>query len=133
MFVNNLRCRFSFDEFTATQICATDFPLTNLQLHKSALTIYLLVGMAASTLRHCFGQPAEVCTSCTFDTVTLGFFSCHLDFFLFDFIFYVKKIIWPNPYHLNIFFKKKRCHLEMFLVQSHFFFTSLYIFFRLEK
>jgi hypothetical protein len=25
MFVNNLRCRFSFDEPTAAQICAIDF------------------------------------------------------------------------------------------------------------
>jgi len=55
MFVNNLRCRFSFNE-----------P----KLHKSALPIYPTVGMAANTLRHYFGQPAEVCTSCTFDTVT---------------------------------------------------------------
>jgi len=116
----------------SSTICTANFPLKNLQLHKSALPIYPLVDMAVSTLRHCFRQPAEVCTSCTFDTVTLGLFSCHLDFFLFDFIFYVKKIIWPNPYHLNIFLKK-RCHLEMFLVQSRFFFTSLYIFFRLEK
>jgi hypothetical protein len=46
MFVNNLRCRFSFDEPIAT------------------------VGMAASTHRHCFEQPTEVCTSCTFDIVT---------------------------------------------------------------
>jgi len=51
-------------------ICAADFPLTNLQPHKSALPIYPTVGMAASTLRHCFGQPAEVCTSYTFNTVT---------------------------------------------------------------
>jgi hypothetical protein len=50
MFVNNLRCRFSFNE-----------P----KLHKSALPIYPTVGMAASTLRHYFGQPVEVCTSCT--------------------------------------------------------------------
>jgi hypothetical protein len=46
------------------------FPLTNLQPHKSALTISPTDGMAASTLRPCFGQPAEACTSCTFDTVT---------------------------------------------------------------
>jgi hypothetical protein len=52
-------------------ICAAYFPLTNLQLHKSALPISLTVGMAASTLRACFGQPAKACTSCTFDTVTL--------------------------------------------------------------
>ena len=38
--------------------------------HKSALPIFFTVGMAASTLRPCFGQPAEACTSCTFDTVT---------------------------------------------------------------
>jgi hypothetical protein len=37
---------------------------------QSALPIYPPVGMAASTPRHCFGQPVEVCTSCTFDTVT---------------------------------------------------------------
>jgi hypothetical protein len=54
----------------SSTICAADFPLTNLQLHKSALLIYAPVGMAASTPRHCFGQPVEVCTSCTFDTVT---------------------------------------------------------------
>jgi len=55
MFVNNLHC---------------DFPLMNLQPHKSALPIYPTVGMAANTLRHCFGQLAKVCTSCTFNTVT---------------------------------------------------------------
>jgi hypothetical protein len=55
MFVNNLRCRFSFDE---------------LQPHKSALPISPTVGIAASTLRPCFGQPAEACIPCTFDTVT---------------------------------------------------------------
>ena len=46
------------------------FPLTNLQPHKSTLPISPTDGMAASTLRPCFGQPAEACTSCTFDTVT---------------------------------------------------------------
>ena len=51
------------------------FPLTNLQPHKSALTISPTDGMAASTLRPCFGQPAEACTSCTFDTVTERVFS----------------------------------------------------------
>jgi hypothetical protein len=51
-------------------ICAADFPLTNLQLHKSALPIYPTIGMATSTLRHCFGQLPEVYTSYTFDTVT---------------------------------------------------------------
>ena len=60
MFVNNLRCRF---------------PLTNLQLHKSALPIYPTVGMAVSILRHCFGQLAEVCTSCTFNTITVGVYN----------------------------------------------------------
>jgi hypothetical protein len=55
-------------------ICAADFPLTNLQPHKFALSIYPIIGMAASTLRHYFGQPAEVCTSCTFDTITQGVF-----------------------------------------------------------
>jgi hypothetical protein len=54
----------------SSTICATDFPLTNLQPHKSALPISPTDGMAASTLRPCFGQPAEACTSCTFDTVT---------------------------------------------------------------
>jgi hypothetical protein len=54
----------------SSTICPADFSLTNLQLHKSALPIYPNIGMAASTLRHYFGQPAEVCTSCTFDTVT---------------------------------------------------------------
>jgi hypothetical protein len=56
----------------SSTICAADFPLTNLQPHKSALPISPIVGMAASTLRPCFGQPAEVCIPCTFDTVTLG-------------------------------------------------------------
>ena len=56
MFVSNLRCRFS------------------LQPHKSALTISPTDGMAASTLRPCFGQPAEACPSCTFDTVTASFY-----------------------------------------------------------
>ena len=55
----------------SSTIFVADFSLTNLQLHKSALLIYPTVGMAASTLRHCFGQHAEVCTSCTFDTVTV--------------------------------------------------------------
>jgi len=55
----------------SSTICAADFSLTNLQPHKSALSIYLTVGIIASTLRHCFGQPAKVCTSCTFDTVTV--------------------------------------------------------------
>jgi len=55
MFVNNLRCRFFFNEPTAAQICAANFSP---------------VGMAASTLKACFGQPAEVCIPCTFDTVT---------------------------------------------------------------
>jgi len=54
----------------SSSICAADFPLTNLQPHKSALPIYPTIGIAASTLRPCFGQPAEVCTSCTFNTVT---------------------------------------------------------------
>jgi hypothetical protein len=45
----------------------------NLQPHKSALLISAPVGMAASTLRACFGQPAEACTSCTFNTVTNTF------------------------------------------------------------
>ena len=54
----------------SSTICAADFSLTNLQHHKSALSISPSVGMATSTLRHCFGQPAEVCTSCTFNTVT---------------------------------------------------------------
>jgi hypothetical protein len=40
MFVNNLCCRFSFDEPKAA---------------KSALPIYVPVGMAASIPRHCFG------------------------------------------------------------------------------
>jgi len=55
----------------SSTICAADFSLTNLQPHKSALSIYPTVVITASTLRHCFGQPAEVCTSCTFDTVTV--------------------------------------------------------------
>jgi len=55
----------------SSTICAVDFPLTNLQPHKSALPIYPTVGMTTSTLRHCFGQPAEVCTLCTFNTVTV--------------------------------------------------------------
>jgi len=54
----------------SSTICAADFPLTNLQLHKYALPIYAPVSMAASTPRHCFRQPVEVCTSCTFDTVS---------------------------------------------------------------
>jgi len=54
----------------SSTICAADFPSTNLQLHKSALPISSSVGMAASTLRACFGQPAEVCIPCTFYTVT---------------------------------------------------------------
>jgi len=59
----------------SSTICATDFPLTNLQPHKSALPISPTDGMAASTLRPCFGQPAEACTSCTFDTVTPSLFN----------------------------------------------------------
>jgi hypothetical protein len=43
----------------SSTICAADFPLTNLQPHKSALPISAPVGMAASTLRACFGQPAK--------------------------------------------------------------------------
>jgi len=58
----------------SSTIYAADFPLTNLQLHKSALPIYAPVGMAASTPRHCFGQSAEICTSCKFDTVTTCLF-----------------------------------------------------------
>jgi hypothetical protein len=58
----------------SSTIYAADFPLTNLQLHKSALPIYAPVGMAASAPRHCFGQSAEVCTSCIFDTVTTCLF-----------------------------------------------------------
>jgi len=54
----------------SSTICAADFSLTNLLPHKSVLPIYLIVGMAAGTLRHCFQQPAEVCTSCTFNIVT---------------------------------------------------------------
>jgi len=54
----------------SSTICAVNFSLTNLQLHKSALPIYPPVGMAANTPRHCFGQPAVLCTSYTFDTVT---------------------------------------------------------------
>jgi hypothetical protein len=57
IFVNNLRCRFFFDEPTAAE-------------NKSALPISAPVGMAASTLRACFGQPAEVCIPYIFDTVT---------------------------------------------------------------
>jgi len=57
----------------SSTICAADFPLTNLQPHKSALPISPTVGMVASTLRPCFGQPVEVCTSCTFNTVTVGY------------------------------------------------------------
>jgi len=58
----------------SSTIWAADFPLTNLKPHKSALPIYPTVGMAANTLRHCFGQPAEVCTLCTFNTITTSFF-----------------------------------------------------------
>jgi hypothetical protein len=54
----------------SSTIYAADFPLTNLQPHKSALPISPTVGMAASTLRPYFGQPAKVCTSCTFNNVT---------------------------------------------------------------
>ena len=54
----------------SSTISAADFPLTNLQPHKSALPIYPIVGMAASALRPHFGQPAEACTPCTFNTVT---------------------------------------------------------------
>jgi hypothetical protein len=36
------------------------------------LPISPTAGMAASTLRSWFGQLAEVCIPCTFDTVTLG-------------------------------------------------------------
>jgi hypothetical protein len=50
--------------------------LTNLQSHKSTLPISPTVGMTAITLRPCFGQPAEVCTSCTFNTVTVPILSC---------------------------------------------------------
>jgi len=53
----------------SSTICAADFPLMNLQPHKSALPIY----SPASIFRHCFGQLAEVCTSCTFNIVTLSF------------------------------------------------------------
>jgi len=53
-------------------ICAADFPLTNLQSHKSMLPISPTAGMATSILRPWFGQPAEMCIPCTFDTVTLG-------------------------------------------------------------
>jgi hypothetical protein len=52
-------------------ICTADFPFTNLQPHKSTLLIYPTVDMVVSTLRHYFGQPAEMCTSCKFDTVFL--------------------------------------------------------------
>jgi len=58
----------------SSTIYVANFPLTNLQLHKSAVPIYPPVGMAASTPRHYFGQPAEVCTSCAFDTVTVGLY-----------------------------------------------------------
>lgn len=54
----------------SSTISAADFPLTNLQPHKSALPIYPIVGMAASALRPHFGKPAEACTPCTFNTVT---------------------------------------------------------------
>ena len=37
---------------------------------QSALPISAPVGMAASTLRAYFGQPAEACIPCTFDTVS---------------------------------------------------------------
>jgi hypothetical protein len=50
-------------------ICAADFPLMNLQSHKSAMPIYPTIGIAASTLRHCFEQSVQVCTLCTFNTV----------------------------------------------------------------
>jgi len=55
-------------------ICVADFSLMKLQMHKSALPISTTVGMDASTLRHYFGQTAEACTSCIFDTVTPFFF-----------------------------------------------------------
>jgi hypothetical protein len=55
-------------------IYAADFPLTNLQPYKFVLPIYPTVGMAASTLRHCFGQPAKMCALCTFNTVTATLF-----------------------------------------------------------
>jgi len=48
----SITAEFSFDEPTVAQIYTA---------------IYPPVGMAANTL---FGQPAEVCTSCIFDTVT---------------------------------------------------------------
>jgi hypothetical protein len=54
----------------SSTIYAADFPLTNLQPHKSTLPISPTVGIAANTLRPCFGQPAEACIPCTFDTVT---------------------------------------------------------------
>ena len=62
----------------ALTICAADFSLTNLQLHKFALLIYSTVGMAANTLKHYFGQPAEACTSCTFNIVTPGVITDHV-------------------------------------------------------
>jgi hypothetical protein len=65
----------------SSTICFADFPLTNLQPHKSALPISSTVSMAASTLRPCFGQPAEVCTSCTFNTVKVYFKSSSLYIF----------------------------------------------------
>ena len=55
----------------SSTICVINFSLTNLQLHKSTLPIYLIVGMAVSTLKHCFEQPAEACTLCTFNTITV--------------------------------------------------------------
>ena len=63
----------------SSTIYAADFSLTNRQPHKSALPIYPTVGMAASTLRHCFEQPAEVCTLCTFDTVNKKYTICFLN------------------------------------------------------
>jgi hypothetical protein len=36
--------------------------------------------MAASTLRPCFGQPAEVCTSCMFNTVTVHLYHGYITF-----------------------------------------------------
>jgi hypothetical protein len=47
---------------------------------QSALPISTTVGMAASILRPWFGQPAEVCIPCTFDTVT-GCMWCDMCFF----------------------------------------------------
>ena len=58
----------------SSTICTANFSLTNLKSYKSALPIYPTVGMAVNTLRHCFGQPAEVCTLCTFSTITTSFF-----------------------------------------------------------